>query len=298
MGTVRQLEYYRMGEEAVAWGTAAAAFVGIAPDEYSVELENEPLEQEKFTGEIDTVYVDVVAQLLAGAYVSQVWPDNIARLLDIAGLPRTASYDLKSYTVQCFDKAKNEYLQHTGLKADSVTIAASGSDPKVKFSFDMIGCTETTVASFVKPSLPAQAAFEFSDATFTVNTVSESNITEFSIAISNNLSPSEPKDTNRNIKWIDAGRRQIEVTFTVRTDATMAAHYRSLVRSRDRDLAFVVVFNYPGTGSPVDTLTLTMSKLVLKSVVRTGSVGDIQTLVCTAVARKPAATDAIVAATT
>jgi hypothetical protein len=298
MGAVRQLEYFRIGQE-TTWATAASSFTGIAPDEWSVGIENQISEQDKHTGEIDSVYTDIVAQDLKGSYVSQMWPDNISLLLGLAGLPRQSNGTQLSYTLQCYDKAKNEYFQQTGLKGDSVEITASGSDPKVKWNYDLIGCAETVLGStFTKPTLPSGPAFEFHDGAFTIQGAAEANVTEFSISIKNNLIPSDPRDSSRLIKWIDEGRRNIEVTWTVRTDSTLAAHYMNLARSRERAATFVVAFNYPGTGSPVDTLTLTLGALVIKSVVRTGSVGDVQTLAISATARKPAATDAIVVATT
>lgn len=295
---MRQLEFYQIGEEDVAYGTAATVFTGQPVDEFSVGMENEAAQQDKHTGEIDDVFVDVVAQTLLGTMVTQIWPDNTAVMLALAGLPRESDFDLKSFTMEFFDIAQAEYITQTGLKADSVEISASGDDPKLKFSYDLIGQKEVTRASFSKPSLPSTPSFEFHDGAFTIGGTLETNIEEFTISISNNLRPSPPKDASRNIKWLDAGRRQIEMSWVMRTDSTLASNYINLVRTRDRSLSFVAAFDYPGTGSPIDTLSLTLSTLVLQTAVRTGSVGDIQTLACTAIARKPAATDAIVAATT
>lgn len=297
MGTVRQLEYFQIEEES-DWGTDPdSSQTGLAPDEYSIELENDVLQQDKHTGEIDDVYVDIVGQMVRGSMSMQVWPDNTDLLLAIGGLPRNADYTIKSYSIQHYDRPKGEYLVHTGLKCDNLEITASGSDPKLKFNYDMIGKAEAGAGSFNKPTLPTSASFEFSDGIFTIGGGTEDNVEEFSISIANNLSPSEPKNTSRNIKWLDEGRRQIEVNFTIHTDASMVNHYRQIVRNRTRSLAFIATFNYPGTGSPYDTLTITLTDLVLRSAVRTGGVGDIQTIACTAVAKKPAANDAIQVAT-
>ena len=296
VGAVRQLEYYRVVAEDT-WGTdPGSGYTGIAFDDYGVELENEVLQQDKYTGDIDVVYADIVSQMLQGSITSQVWPDNAGLLLEMAGIQRLANEDVKSWTIHGYDRAKNEYISHSGLKCNSVDIAASGEDPKLKFTMEMIGKTETSISSFVKPTLPQSAAFEFHDGTFTMGGVTEDVCTAFSIKVNNNLSPSTPKDASRNIKWIDPGRRNIEVTFTVRTQETMAQHYRQLIRNRNAGLSLVVAFNYPGTGSPYDTLTFTLPALVLQSVVRTGGVGDIQTLVCTAIAKRTGASAAIVAA--
>ncbi len=301
MGSVRQLEFFQIEEEDTYGtdpdGTGGGGFgqFGLAPDEYSIEIENEVLELDKHTGEIDSVYVDIVKQMIQGSMSMQVWPDNAGLLLTVAGLPR-ANNVVKSWSIQHYDQPKGEYLVHTGLKCDKLEIMASGSDPKLKFNFDMIGKKEETTSSFAKPTLPSSASFEFSDAIFTIAGSTETNVTEFSITVSNNLAPSEPAGTDRTLKWLDEGRRNIEVSFTIHTDSTMANHYRQLVRNRTRTTSFVVAFDYPGTGSPYDTLTITLTDLVLQTAVRTGGVGDIQTIACTAIARKPAASDAIVVA--
>ena len=295
MGNVRQLEYYSISQEA-AWSDGGSSFTGIAFDEYGVEPENTVSPQDKMTGVDDAQFVDITGQTLSGSVTSQVWPDNATLLMALGGLPRVSEL-VPSFTAKMYDRAKNEYLIHYGLMCDTLKISCSGSDPKLKFQYDLIGRDEQTVGSFAKASLPAQAAWEFSDAAFTIAGATENNVIGFEITIKNNLKPADARDTSRRVKWIDTGRREIEVQFTVRTDSTLGAHYRNLVRSRNTGIAFVVTFNYPGSGSPLDTLAFNIPTLVLSKAERQGAVADIQSIQVTGTAKKPSASQAIIVST-
>jgi len=246
------------------WGDGASGgtWSGIAPDDYGIDLENNIQKQEKFTGEIDDVYVDLVSQDLKGTVKFQIWPDNAALLLAIAGVPRIND-DVPSFAARCYDRAKGEYILHTGLKCNKVDFGCGGRDLKLTGNYDMVGKSEDVLTPFPKPIIPAQSSFEFSDAVFTIGGVVETNVIDFKITINNNLKPSEPRDANRNVRWIDPGKREVEVTFSIRTDATMANHYRNMVRSRAAVTSFSVMFDYPGTGTPVDKITFTVGSLIL-----------------------------------
>ena len=297
MSAVRQLEYFRVAEEST-WGTVGTSWVGIPPDEYSIGYENTITPQDKMTGEIDFVYVDVTNQALQGTFTSQVWPANAATLLAMIGLPRESDNTLLSHSVSFFDYAKGEYVNQLGIVVNSCEISASGGSPKLMFSMDCVGKSEASTSSFGKPTFPVGPAFEIHDATFTIAGSAEPNVSEFSISVSNNVSLAEILDpTTRSPRWVDYGRREVSLSFTVRTDSTMANHYVNLARNRDDDLSFVAAFNYPGTGSPIDTLTFTLGECVIQNAQRTGGTGDIQMIQVTAIAKKPSATDAIVAAT-
>ena len=299
MSAVRQLEYFRIAEEA-AWGTAGTSWVGVPPDEYSVGYENTVTPQDKMTGEIDFVYVDVTSQSLQGSLTSQVWPANVTTLLAMAGLPRESDNTLLSHTVQFYDYAKGEYVEQLGIIANTVEISASGGSPKLMMNMDCVGKSETnmTPTTFAKPTFPVGPAWEIHDATFTIEGSSEPNVSEFSISVNNNVSLAEILDpTTRSPRWVDYGRREISLTFTVRTDSTMANHYVQLARDREEDMSFVASFNYPGTGSPLDVVSFTLSECVIQNAQRTGGVGDIQMIQVSATAKKPSATDALVVAT-
>jgi hypothetical protein len=297
MSTVRQLEYYAIAQETV-WGDGAAAgpWTGIPPDDYGVDLENSLQKQDKFTGEIDDVYVDLTAQDLKGGAKFQIWPDNAALLLTMAGVPRVND-DVPSFAMRCYDRAKGEYIVHSGLKCNKVDFGCGGRDLKLTGNYDLIGKKEDPITSFAKPIIPAQSSFEFSDATFTIGGVVEPNIIDFKITINNNLKPSEPRDANRNVRWIDPGKREVEVTFTIRTDVTMANHYRNMVRSRAAVTSFSVLFDYPGTGTPIDKITFTVGSLMLTQATRKGGTSDQQSIDVQGTAKKPGGMDAIVITT-
>jgi hypothetical protein len=302
----RRFDAFRIQAE-TTWGTApTGTWTTIAPDEYTVEPENEMTLQEKFDGQIDPVYLDFGAQNLTGSMTIQAWPDIISLLLDIAGLPRDSNAEVKSYTVQARSKTRTakEWIQHTGLRCDRCRIEARGNEP-VRFTFDFIGKKETTVASFTPGALPSQLPFRMGHigtAGFKIVTASEDpsstgtgepNINSISLEIANNLVGSDGRESDGTLRFLDSGAREGSGSFVVSVRTDMALHYRDAVRSALTNIGIDIQFDYPGTGSPADTFGLEYGKCGFQSARRTGGPSDPETWEISFLAGRPASQAAI-----
>lgn len=282
MARVRQLEYFRVdqGYEAT-WGTIndTPSWLGLPIDECGVRPENIVDVQDKYTGIIDMLYADVTGQDLAGTMTTQVWPDNASLLFNM-GLQRTADEDLYSWSMEAYDASEAEYLRWLGLMCNTFTITCNSADKKLRLTYDWIGKSETTTSSFSIPTFPSAASFEIGDCAFTVDGNSETRIEEFTITVNNNLAPSDARDSSRFRQYVDGGRRTVELTFTY--SPQMTTKPRTLVRDRDASQTFQALFNYPGVGSPTDTITIWLAKIVLRTAEPQGGVADVQRVACTA----------------
>ncbi len=291
MGAVRQLSYFTMGLES-EWGTDVTPTDGFPFDDYSVEASNVVREIDKFTGEVDTVYLDTRDQDVAGGMTCQVWPFDVqlTPLFQLAGIPLTsvgptdpygagtAVYAPESMTVYAYDLPNDEAISHTGLMCNSVTISASGDDPDLKFAFDLIGQAETVISTPAKPTMPAVLSYSIHDATFTIDESEESNVLGFEITINNNLVPATRRNSNGQILWLDSGKRSVELSYTIRAHSADGTKvYRVNNRARKPDGIFVVSFDYPGSSSgDIETVALTIAEYAYSGAPLDGGVGDVE----------------------
>ena len=160
---------------------------------------------------------------------------------------------------------------------------------------DWIGKHEEAEVSFPTPTLPDQRSFQMKDLqSFTVNGVAEPNIEQFEIAIAQNLRPAErPEFGTGRISWLDAGVGDLTGRFTLRSHTDFAQDYDLLIQAQNTGVALVWVFNYPGTGSPADSITITVPRAVLGTSTRTGSVRDMQLRVTEFTGKCTATTEAL-----
>lgn len=281
---------------------------GVPVEAYDVTQKNVVVARDKFDGAIDMIQIDVAGQDVNGAFQAEIHPDNATLLLKTwPGIPRTGQANgvpdnsLPSYTVDVYRNGLDKYFRQTGVMVDTLRISCAGPDGELIGNFDCHGKQETEISSFSRPTLPDQASFQFKHThDGTVSTVkfgatAEPNITQFEIAVPNNLHPSERRDTNGRRIWIDAGVRG-EITFSgnLRSHTDWALDYTGLVRGQNTGTAFEVTFNYPGTGSPIDSVKIELPRLVLAECNPAGGARDIESHTLNGTARKTAGQDAIV----
>ena len=307
MGTPQQLNYYRLQEETTFATAPAGTWIGFSPDEFSLEVENELDDGNKLTGTLDRPFRDIVRQNLNGSLTTQIWPDNAAEILNrmigigtdaagTGGRKADAGSNLvlgRSYTIDHYHNARNEYLRHLGVMCNQATLSCTSTDPKLKAALDLLGQSETTTPTFTRPTMPAQASFELSDMTLTIDSVSEPNITGFEIQINNNLDLGGFRNTSRQVRWIDSGVRDITLRFDVRINSDNAIDYRNIMRGRDTNTRFSATFNYPGTGSPIDSVVITIPDAIMRRVAKPTGSRDLSAYTIECEVKRPAAAEAM-----
>lgn len=301
MASARQLEFGAILSEAT-WGTrASGTYLAIPWDSYEVHQTNELQVRNKYTGAVDTINVDQGGQILRGSAQCEVHPDTATLLLKtIPGLARSTVEGkpnwIPSFTYRFFDAAFNKYYEHLGLMADSMRISCGpGLGAELMVSYDFVGKYEGEISSFSAPSMPDQASFQWKHAAggVTIGGVVEPNIESWEITIANNLRPAERPDANGRIAWLDAGVRDCSFRGTLRTHTDFAQDYHGIVRGQNTGMPVVIVFNYPGTGSPADQITITIPLLVIAEPVRGSGVRDMQSLAISGTAKKSAGSDVL-----
>lgn len=301
MAAARKLEFGSIATESV-WGTASGGTYSAIPwDSYEVQQTNELQVRDKYTGQIDTINVDQGGQILRGSASCEVHPDTATLLLKtIPGLARstieTKPNWIPSFTYRFFDAAANKYFRHTGLMVDTMRISCGpGLGSELMVSYDFVGKLEEEISSFTAPSMPDQASFQLKHLAggFTIAAVAEPNLESSEITMNNNLRPGERPDANGRIAWLDAGVRDVAARAGLRTHTDFAQDYLGLLRGQNTGNEWKWVYNYPGTGSPADQITITIPLLVLGEASRGGAVRDMQSMSLSGTGKKPASTDAI-----
>lgn len=277
MGRPKKLSFYQIARETVApsdhtnWPTAAVAgFVQVPISENSLKLTNVPSGIDRYTGYIDEVYRGITGQTLAGGITTQLWPDNAEMLLDFS-LKRVSNI-MESYTIKGYSASGNEGIRWTGLMCNQATISASDDDKELTLALDLMGKDEDAIATPGAASMPSAMPFVFSDATFNLWGEADADILGFTLTTTNNLKIGPVGGSNRRVRWIDSGYRGVELSVTVDSaDAT----YQAYMRDRSVSGNFTATFNYPGSGSPVDSIVLSMARITLTDLTDEGGPNDI-----------------------
>ena len=288
MPAPRQLEQLKIVREST-FGTAdpLLSYLHIPPDGYSVAVQNTPVITQKHSGYVDPTLHEISEHNLRGSLVVEVFPELASLIFEMGGLPR-ASNGLYSYTAIFYDAASAETITHTGLTCESLTLSATSESPNLIANLSLIGKRETAAGSIGAATLPSGDPWLFSDGTFNVDSLEEGAIEGFGLKINNVLAMPNFRDENLTIRTIDSGMRFSSIEWNMVTDvAERAVNYKSLLRSADNDMTFQAVFNYPGTGSPYDTLTIDIGRMALETAVPTGAIRELQTMACSAIIVKP-----------
>lgn len=303
MAAPRKLEFGSLGQEAT-WASQAGigAFQGLAADSYEVNPSNNVVVRDKYTGTVYSINVDQAGQILRGSAQYEVHPDNATLLCKtVPGIARVTVESkpnwLPSFTYKFFDAAANKYRRHVGLMCDNWRLSCGGLDGELMVAIDWIGKNEEAEALFARPTLPDQRSFQMKDLTsFTVGGVAEPNIEQLEIAVAMNLRPAERPDTSGRIQWLDAGVGDVTGSFTLRSHTDFAQDYDGLIAGQNTGLPLVWTFNYPGSGSPADSIIVTVPLAVLATSPRTGAVRDLQTRVNNFTGKATATAEAITVA--
>lgn len=286
-GQPRQVEQLKLVREST-FGTAdpLLSYTHIPFDSYSVALQAVPTITQRHSGFTDAIFHDMSEHNLRGSLVVEVFPELSSLLFELAGLPRVNN-GLYSYSAIFFDSASSETVLHSGLTCESVTFSAS-NDQHLLTTFSLVGKRETVAGSIGTPTYPSGNPWAFSDGTFNVDSVEEGTIESFSLKINNVLAIPNFRDENLTIRTIDHGMRFSSLEWTMVTDATSrAVNYKNLLRAADNDMTLGVTFDYPGVGSPYDSLTIDIGRMVLETATPTGAIRELQTMACSATIVKP-----------
>lgn len=304
MAAPRKLEFGSLGLEAT-WASQAGigAFQGMAADAWDVSPSNNVMVRDKYTGTVFPVNVDQAGQVLGGSSQYEVHPDNATLLCKtIPGFPRSTVEGkpnwLPSFTYKFYDAAQNRYRRQVGLMCDSWKLSCGGLDGELMVNIDWIGKNEEAESLFARPTLPDQRSFQMKDLiSLTVGGVAEPNVEQFEINVAMNLRRAErPEAGTGRISWLDAGVGDVTGSFTLRSHTDFAQDYDGLIQGQNTGLPLVWTFNYPGSGSPADSIVITVALAVLGTSTRTGGVRDAQTRVTNFTGKGTATAEAITVA--
>ena len=286
----RQLEFADLKQE-TAFGTAIAGTgqTAIPWESYAVEQTQAVEVRAKMTGFIDNVNVDGAGLDVAGSAEAEIHPDNATFLMKtLTGIPRVTfngnPQDVPTFTHRFYDVAQANYFRHVSLKCNGVTFACAGPNGELKATYDFMAQLEEPVASFSQPSLPDQASFQMRHAwasgasLIKVADIAEPNCENFEVAVTNGLRLGERRNDSGYRVAIDPGTRESTVTMGLRGDkGTWAVDYDGLLRGQNTGTKLRFEFNYPGTGSPVDTVVIECIRAVIATCPRQGGPKDVAT---------------------
>lgn len=304
MAAARKLEFGSIGLEST-WASQAGigTFQGMAADSWDVNQSNNVMNRDKYTGTVYTPNIDQAGQILRGSSQYEVHPDTATLLCKtIPGIARSTVESkpnwVPSFTYKFYDAALNKYRRQVGLMCDSWKLSCGGLDGELMVNIDWIGKNEEGESLFARPTLPDQRSFQMKDLTsFTVGGFAEPNIEQFDIDVKMNLRPAErPEAGTGRISWLDAGVGDVTGSFTLRSHTDFAQDYDGLVQGQNTGLALVWTFNYPGSGSPADSIVVTVPLAVIGQAPRTGAVRDMQTRVISFSGKCTATVEAITVA--
>lgn len=288
------------------FGTAVTTGqTGIPWESYTVEQTQAVEVRAKHTGAIDNINVDGAGLDVAGASEAEIHPDNATLLLKtIPGIPRVTfngnPNDIPTFTSRFFDVAQNGYFRHVSCKCHGIVISCAGPNGELKARFDWHAQLEETIASFAQPTMPDQASFQMRHAwsagasLIKVSDIAEPNCENFEITVVNGNRLSERRNDSGYRIAIDPGTRETSVGMGLRGDrSTWAVDYDGLVRGQNTGTKLEFKFNYPGTGSPVDTVQIVLPQCVIANATRQGAVKDVATKHTTWTCKRSAGSEAI-----
>lgn len=289
------------------FGTAVTTGqTGIPWESYDVEQTQIVEVRAKKTGFVDNSAVDGAGLDVAGSSEAEIHPDNAILLLKtIPGLPRITfngnPNDIPTFTSRFFDVAQNSCYRHVSMKNHGIVIECAGPNGELKARYDWHAQLEEPIASFAQPTMPDQASFQMRHAwsggasLIKVSDIAEPNTERFAITVTNGNRLGERRNDSGYRINIDPGTRETSVTMGLRGDrSTWAVDYDGLVRGQNTGTKLEFKFNYPGTGSPIDTVQIVLPQAVIGQAPREGGVKDVATKNTTWVCKRGAGQEAIV----
>lgn len=261
----------RLALEDVAWGTVAVSptWHTLVFSDVSLHLERPNMPTSASAGEYGRRWNQRPYKNILGGFTCPVWPDLTTVLLDLC-YDRESDHDMASYTVEVRNAevgGSGEAQRYLGCKCNSFSLTCGEDQHDLQLQADLIGYDHSAQATFADPAVPTQVPFGFSHATFELPlSTTVYSISNFNISVENSLAQGPHTDSGR-ICALEPTEcsvsGSVDVLYTLQT-------YSDLVRN-GTTTSFNVTFNYPGTGSPIDSLALYLPNVHISDASETGA---------------------------